>query len=85
MAFEKRFVWSVFDAKTKLSELVERALVEGPQLVTRRGKPTVVVIAVEEYERLAMPTESFKDFLRQGPLPELDIERLNSELRPVDL
>lgn len=85
MTFSKHFIWSLFDAKAKLSELVERALKDGPQLVTKRGKPAVVVMAVEEYERLSSPGESFKDFLRSGPLPELDLERINSDLRPVDL
>jgi prevent-host-death family protein len=85
MTFAKHFIWSLFDAKAKLSELVERALKDGPQLVTRRGRPAVVVIAVEEYERLRSPGESFKDFLRTGPAAELDLERINSDLRPIEL
>lgn len=85
MTFSKHFIWSLFDAKAKLSELVEHALKDGPQLVTRRGRPAVVVLSVEDYERLTAPEEAFKDFLRRGPLPELDLERINSDLRPVDL
>jgi prevent-host-death family protein len=44
--------WQLQEAKAKLSELVRRARSEGPQTITVRGEPAVVVISVEEYERL---------------------------------
>lgn len=44
--------WAIQDAKNKFSALVDAALAGEPQQVTRRGQPAVVVIAVEEYERL---------------------------------
>ena len=43
--------WSVQDAKNRFSEVVEAARRE-PQTVTKHGKPAVVVVAVDEYERL---------------------------------
>jgi len=36
--------WALQDAKNRFSELVEQALHDGPQMVTRRGKETVVVM-----------------------------------------
>ena len=42
--------WSVQDAKNRFSEVVEAARRE-PQTVTKHGKPAVVVVAVDEYER----------------------------------
>ena len=47
----KRRHWSVQDAKNRFSEVVEAARRE-PQTVTKHGKPAVVVVAVDEYERL---------------------------------
>ena len=44
--------WQLQEAKAKLSELVRRARSEGPQTITVRGEPAVVVISIEEYERL---------------------------------
>ena len=44
--------WPLHDAKNRFSALVDAALSGVPQRVTRRGRPAVVVLAVEEYERL---------------------------------
>ena len=44
--------WSLQDAKNRFSAVVNAALDGAPQMVTRRGKPAVVVLAVEDYERL---------------------------------
>ncbi len=39
-------MWQVQDAKNRFSELIERARDEGPQVVTRHGRPVVQVVAV---------------------------------------
>ena len=44
--------WSLQDAKNRFSAVVSAALSGEPQTVTRRGSPAVVVLAVEDYERL---------------------------------
>jgi len=44
--------WSLQDAKNRFSAVVEAALRQGPQAVTRRGRPAVTVIATAEYEGL---------------------------------
>jgi antitoxin Phd len=69
--------WQVQDAKQRFSELVQRAIDEGPQLVTRRGKDAVVVVAADEYRRLAGGVPDFKAFLLSAHdlgQPELDSE-----------
>ncbi len=43
--------WTLADARERFSELIKRALSEGPQRVHRRGDDAVVVIAEDEYER----------------------------------
>ena len=79
-------IWQVQTAKQKFSELVERALAEGPQIVTRRGSEVVVVIAVDEYRRLREGTPDFKQFLRSAPdLSVLELERRSDLARDVDL
>lgn len=44
--------WPVQDAKARFSELLDACISEGPQLVTRRGAETAVLITVTEWERL---------------------------------
>jgi len=44
--------WPVQDAKARFSELLDTSLREGPQIVTRRGVETAVLVAVEEWRRL---------------------------------
>ena len=44
--------WPLQDAQNRFSAVVDAALAGEPQRVTRRGKPAVVVLAAEEYERL---------------------------------
>jgi prevent-host-death family protein len=69
--------WQVQEAKQRFSELVQRALDEGPQVVTRRGKDAVVVLAADEYRRLAGRVPDFKAFLQSAPdLCELELDTL---------
>jgi len=44
--------WSVQDAKARFSELLDACVSEGPQVVTRRGAETAVLIPVAEWKRL---------------------------------
>lgn len=57
-------VWPVQDAKAKFSELLATCLREGPQMVTRRGDETAVLVPIAEWRRVqqgAKPT--FKELL----------------------
>lgn len=78
--------WQVQEAKQKFSELVQRALDEGPQVVTRRGEEAVVVISAREFRRLTGATPDFKEFLLSGPdFSVLDLERVRDLPRDVEL
>ena len=66
--------WKLQDAKAKLSQLVEDALKIGPQIVTRRGKKTVVILSVEEYEKLTSKKPTLKAFLLNCPKMDDDFE-----------
>ena len=77
--------WRLRDARDRFSELVEKVLTEGPQHVTRRGRPAVVVISEAEYHKLAEPRRSFAEYLLSAPKVDIEIERMNFKLRDVDL
>lgn len=73
--------WQLQEAKQRFSELVQRALDEGPQVVTRRGREAVVVLAVDEYRQLTGQVPDFKAFLLSGPdLTLLELERAERDL-----
>lgn len=77
--------WNLADAKNKLTEVVNLALSEGPQTITRRND-AVVVISAKKYAELTGQRQSFKDFLMSGPSFEgLDLERDESPMRDVEL
>jgi len=73
--------WRLADAKNRFSELVTRALEEGPQRV-RRHKDAVVVMAERDYEKLAGNRPSFKEFLT-GAGPSLEGLRLVRDRAPL--
>jgi prevent-host-death family protein len=77
--------WQLAEAKNKFSEVVRRALTEGPQRITRRGD-TVVVMSEAEFLAFSGKRPTFKEMLMSGPdLKRLDIDRDRSSLRDVDL
>ncbi len=44
--------WQVQDAKARFSELLDATIKKGPQIVTRRGVDTAVLVPIEEWNRL---------------------------------
>lgn len=60
-------VWQFQEAKSLFSELVEAAISKGAQTVTKLGKPAVVVISAEEYQRTLAPRKSLAAALRECP------------------
>jgi antitoxin Phd len=45
--------WPVQDAKARFSELLDACINEGPQMVTRRGTETAILVPVAEWNRLS--------------------------------
>ena len=78
--------WKLAEAKNKFSEVVRRALAEGPQRIRRRAD-TVYVLSEKEYRGLVGNGEDFKSFLnRREPMFDgLALERDSSEMREFDL
>ena len=81
--------WPLQDAKNRFSAVVEAALAGEPQRVTRRGQPAVVVLAVEEYERLCSiekaSAPTFGELLLEIPQDDGEFERLPLEPRALEL
>jgi prevent-host-death family protein len=78
--------WTVAGAKAKLSEVIERAQ-SAPQTITRNGKPSVVVVSAEEWQRKTARKGSLAEFLMASPLrgADLDLDRQRDEPRDLPL
>lgn len=82
-------MWTLQDAKNRFSAVVDAALAGRPQEVSRRGRPAVVVVAVEEYRRLLSEAGqgrgSFADHLMAFPGGAGDGAVERAEVRPRDV
>jgi antitoxin Phd len=66
--------WQVQDAKARFSEFLDATIKQGPQVVTRRGVKTAVLVPIGEWERLQKAARpSLKDILLA---PEARLENL---------
>jgi prevent-host-death family protein len=69
--FEK---WQFQEAKNKLSEVVNRALKRGAQIITRRGEEVAVVLSYSDYQKLQKSQTSLSAFFHDSPLAGLALE-----------
>lgn len=67
--------WQLQDAKNKLSEVVDTSISSGPQIISRRGHNTAVVISYEEYQKITKPSKNLKQLLLNSGFHELDLSR----------
>ena len=79
--------WSINDDTAHFAEVIEKARVEGPQIITLDGVQVAMVVAVESKQEKPAPKESLVDFLLNSPLrgSEIDLERDRCETRDVEL
>lgn len=80
-------MWQLQEAKSKFSEVVERAMSVGPQTVTRRGVEAVVIVSSADYKRELKSSKSLKSLFRKPPYFDDDVvvERKKDVSRSVEL
>ena len=76
--------WQLQEAKNHLSEVVQRAMTEGPQTITRHGKPAAIVVSAEQYAR-EVGRERLSTVLRACPVKGWKIERSRDVGRTLKL
>ena len=78
-------VWQLQEAKSKFSELVDEAVAHGPQIITRHGVETAILLSYAEYRKLLLSQQPLSAFFRESPLAEvgdeLDLKRDQSPAR----
>jgi prevent-host-death family protein len=77
--------WTVAGAKARLSEVIERAQTD-PQIITRHGKPSVVIVSAEEWARKSERKGTLAEFLMTSPLrnADLDLKRVRDQPRDLE-
>ena len=80
-------VWQIQEAKNRLSAVVDEAELNGPQIITRRGAKTAVLLSVKDYAKLTEPKTTLIDFFKSSPLRGvgLDVTRSKDPSREVVL
>ena len=77
--------WQLQEAKSKFSSVVDRALEQGAQIVTRHGKKAVVVLSYAEYEHLTRQGSTLAQFLLASPLAGSGLAIDRDQSLPRDL
>ncbi len=65
-------VWQLQDAKAHFSELLETTVAEGPQIITKRGVPTAVLVPIEQWCRLSRASKPDLKELFLAPEPRTE-------------
>lgn len=75
--------WQLQDAKNRFSQVIDEALKDGPQVITRRGVETAVVLSFADYRQMLLGRKRLSEFFRESPLAghDLDLTRDTSPLR----
>ena len=76
--------WSLAEAKSKLSEVLNETESRGPQRITRRGKTFILIQETTYLEEIGR-NPSFVDFLMSGELPSPTERRPASHMREIEL
>lgn len=79
--------WQLQEAKNKFSEVLNCALSEGPQIITRHGEETAIILSIKDYKKIIKPKSNLVDFLKKSPLQgsKLSLQRSRELSRKVEL
>lgn len=79
--------WTAADARARFSELLRKAEADGPQTITRNGKPAVVVIAATQRKAATPHKQTLVEFFQNSPLrgSGIDLERIDEQPRDIDI
>ncbi len=74
--------WSVAEAKAKFSEVIDRAMSQGPQTITRKGRTAAVIVGADERQRKSARVGNLAEFFAASPLRGSGLRLLRRRSRP---
>jgi len=80
-------IWGVAAAKARFSEMIDRALLDGPQTITRKGQEVVVVVSAAEWKRKTKRKGNLVEFFAASPLRRsgVRIQRAKDGQREIEM
>lgn len=78
--------WPIQDAKARFSKMLDTCLKDGPQVVTKRGTETAVLVPIDEWRRLQSRARPTLKELLLAPEPRFDFDlpdRRRFRRRPI--
>ncbi|MBT9330022.1 type II toxin-antitoxin system Phd/YefM family antitoxin [Paracidobacterium acidisoli] len=79
-------VWQVQDAKSRLSEVIEEAHSEGPQIITKHGTERAVLLSIADYRALTAHKPDLREYLLGGPkVDSFEVKRERDTGRKIRL
>ena len=88
MKATKKSTWQLQEAKNSFSEVVQRALSEGPQTVTKHGKEVVVIVSREEFLKGQAPAKrklTLVEIMLECPEKNFVFEQARGSIRKLNL
>jgi len=80
----KNDTWQLQDAKSKFSQLVDNAMHNKPQFVTKHGSNAVVILSFEDYKKIIKPKTDLVTFFENSPLAGVDLDLSRNKDLPRD-
>ncbi len=79
--------WQLQEAKAKFSEVINEAIQHGPQVITKHGVDTVLLISIDDYKKINKPKQKLSGFFNNSPLKnnKLDLNRSKDFPRDIEL
>lgn len=80
-------VWQLQEAKAKFSKVINEAIQHGPQIITKHGIETALLISIDDYKQISKKESKISKFFKSSPLcnVELDIQRSKDYPRDIEL
>jgi antitoxin Phd len=66
--------WQLQEAKNKFSRVVEKAVSDGPQIITKRGVEVAIVLSFADYQKMMASRGKLSTFFRDSPLVEMELD-----------
>jgi prevent-host-death family protein len=79
--------WQIQHAKARLSEVIEKAQIDGPQVLTKHGRARAVILSMDEFKALkAKQLPTMLETLLSGPkFDEFEVHRDADYCREIEL
>lgn len=66
--------WQLQEAKAKFSEVIKEAIQHGPQVITKHGVETALLISINDYKKVNKKQSKLSQFFRNSPLVNIDLD-----------